>query len=45
MKMVFCDIDGTLYRENEQISPLNKEALTLFVMQAVKLFIVQDVIY
>lgn len=30
MKMVFCDIDGTLYRENEQISPLNKEALTCF---------------
>ena len=37
MKMVFCDIDGTLYRDNKQISPLNKEALmeivkTLFVM-------------
>lgn len=30
MKMVFCDIDGTLYRDNEQISPLNKEALTRF---------------
>ena len=30
MKMVFCDIDGTLYRENKQISPLNKEALIRF---------------
>lgn len=30
MKMVFCDIDGTLYRDNKQISPLNKEALMRF---------------
>ena len=30
MKMVFCDIDGTLYRDNKQILPLNKEALMRF---------------
>ena len=30
MKMVFCDIDGTLYRDNKQISSLNKEALMRF---------------
>ena len=30
MKMVFCDIDGTLYHEDKQISPLNKEALIRF---------------
>ena len=30
MKMVFVDIDGTLYKDNEPISSLNKEALLRF---------------
>lgn len=30
MKMVFCDIDGTLYKDNEPISSKNKDALIRF---------------
>lgn len=36
MKMVFCDIDGTLYKGNEPISPLNKEALLKFQQEGGK---------